>query len=100
MKKIAVLALLLAGVVGWAVRDEAKLRLFAPAPPAAPSAPSAPSAREQFAQKLRDNASQRARLEKQYPKVWKELAEKTRRDLATCVVTEIIPEVLKAECRQ
>ena len=92
MKKIAVVALLLAGIIGWAVRDEAVLKSFAPAP-------AAPSARELFAQKLRDNASQRARLEKQYPKVWKELAEKTHRDLATCVVTEIIPEVLKADCR-
>lgn len=91
MKKTIVFALLLAGILGWAVRDEA---YFKPSP-----APTAPNARDLFAQKVRDNASQRARLEKLYPKVWKELAAKTRHDLSGCVVTEIIPEVLKAECR-
>ncbi len=94
MVKIACLALLLAGIVGWAVRDEAKN-----APGLAATAKPAPPTRSQYARMVSDNAPQRTKLKAQYPLVWKDLAAQTRRDLGTCVVTEVVPGVLKAECR-
>lgn len=96
MKKIAFAAVLLAGIVGWAVRDDASNKpssasVSAPAPGARPT-------REQVAQRMKDNEPMRARLQKQYPDAWRELAKQTRRDIATCVVTEFMPGVLKADC--
>jgi hypothetical protein len=91
MAKLIALALLLAGIIGWAVRDEAK---NAPAPQAAGA-----QLRPQEAQRVRDNAAERRRLKESYPQVWNDLARQTTRDLATCVVTEPLPGMLKADCR-
>jgi len=96
--KIAVLALLAAGIIGWAVRDDTVSKPATTAgPPPAPGAP-ARANRDEFAQKVRDNASLRESLQKQHPEAWRGLAQQTRRDLATCVVTEVLPGVLKADC--
>ena len=96
MVKIAFVALLLAGIIGWSVRDDASSKSSAssgsaPAPVARPT-------REQIAQKVRDNAQLRERLQKQYPEAWRGLAQQTRRDPASCVVTEFMPGMLKADC--
>jgi hypothetical protein len=96
MKKVAVVALLLAGIIGWAVRDEANLR---PAPKAEQSAAPVRLSREQFAQRLRDNAPLRERLRREYPETWQNLALQARGKLAECIVTEAMPGVLKAECQ-
>ncbi len=87
MTKVAFLALRLAGIIGWAVRDDATSR---------PTAvdlkkPTALLTSEQFKQKLRDNAPLRARLEPQYPDTWRQLAVQARGKLNTCVVTELQP---------
>jgi hypothetical protein len=96
MKKIAFAAVLLAGIVGWAVRDDASSK---PSSASAGSpAPGARLSREQVAQKVKDNGPTRDRLQKQYPEAWRDLAKQTRRDIATCVVTEYMPGVLKADC--
>ena len=94
MKKIAFFALLMAGIVGWAVRDEAK------APGSSAGSPQAsPPTRGQYAQMVSDNAKLRGSLKEKYPQVWNDLAMQTRRDLGTCVITEVMPGVLKADCR-
>ncbi len=91
MVKIACLALLLAGIIGWAVRDEAN---HAPG-----TAKSGPPLRGPYAKLVNDNAAQRAKLKAQYPLVWNNLASQTSRDLGTCIVTEVGPGLLKADCR-
>lgn len=94
MKKIAFAAVLLAGIIGWAIRDDASSKPSASAP--APA--SARLSREQVTQKVKDNAPLRERLQKQHPDAWRELAKQARRELASCVVTEFMPGVLKADC--
>jgi hypothetical protein len=95
MKKVALIALLAAGIVGWAVRQEASLR-----PASEPDERKRPPrlTRDQIAQKVRENAPLRDKLRAKYPDTWRELAQQTRRDLSTCVVTEMLPGVLKADC--
>ena len=94
MKKIAFFAVLMAGIIGWAIRDEAK----APGSSASTSQPSR-SPRDQYAQMVSNNARMRGDLKAKYPEVWNDLAVQTRRDLGTCVVTEVVPGILKADCR-
>ena len=95
MVKVAALALLLAGIIGWAVRDDATSK------PAAidPWKPAAQLSPEQFAQRLRDNAPMRARLEKQYPDTWQQLAVQSRGKMQNCIVTELQHGMLRADCR-
>lgn len=94
MLRIACLALLLAGIVSWAVRDDASTS-HAPTQQGQRAQPT----RAQYAQMVTDNASQRRKLKEKYPEVWRDLAAQTRRDIGTCVVTEVVPGMLKADCR-
>jgi hypothetical protein len=98
MKKIAFFALLMAGIIGWAVRDEAKAPGSSAGSPQN-AAKKAPPTREQYAQMVSDNARMRSDLKAKYPQVWNDLAMQSRRDIGTCVITEILPGVLKADCR-
>lgn len=95
MAKIACLALLLAGIIGWSIKDDATSK------PASvdPRKPAALLSPEQFAQRLRDNAPTRERLEKQYPDTWQQLAMQSRGKIQNCIVTELHPGMLRADCR-
>ena len=63
-------------------------------PEASASRPAGPN----YAQQVRDNAPVRTKLRQKYPDVYRDLAGQTRRDLNGCVVTEVVPGVLRATC--
>ena len=95
MLKFAALALILAAIIGWAAREQASV----PAPGVVAPAPPPRMSREQFAQKVRDNAAMRAQLAAKYPDTWRDLSRQTRADLGGCIVVEAAPGILKATCR-
>ena len=73
-----------------------------PAPPKA-AAPAAPGALrmnpEMYADALRGNAPLRIKLAKQYPDSYARLEQQTKRDLSSCLVSQVIEGMLKAVCQ-
>ena len=53
---------------------------------------------EQQLEAVRKNDPMRAKLEKQYPESYRELERQARRDLRNCIVTQLVDNVLKANC--
>ncbi|HEY8067886.1 MAG TPA: hypothetical protein VIF38_03260 [Burkholderiales bacterium] len=92
IKQIAIFAAVVIAIAAWAMR----------APPRATDAPSTLSTqalRADYARQVRDNAPLRVQLQKKYPDVYRDLASQTRRDLGGCVVTEMMPGILRANCQ-
>jgi len=79
-------------IAAWMMRGDPRMS------EASASKPGAQSARAEYAQQVRDNAPVRAQLQQKYPDVYRDLASQTRRDLGHCVVTEIMPGLLRATC--
>jgi hypothetical protein len=93
LKQIAVFAVLVIAVAAWTTRDARKPEA------SAASASAVFSPRAEFARKVRDNAPLRTRLQEKYPDVYRDLAGQMRRDLSACVVSEVVPGILKATCQ-
>lgn len=53
---------------------------------------------EQQLEAVRKNDPLRAKLAKQYPDSYRELERQAKRDLRNCVVTQVVDNVLKANC--
>lgn len=96
---------LLAGAAAWSYRDR-----LAP-PPATQSAGRAVPpgnvkvmstqrlSNDEFQRQLQENVPLRVKLAKQYPDSYDRLAQQTRKNLRDCIVTEVVPGVLKAVCQ-
>jgi hypothetical protein len=93
IKQIAIFAAVVIAIAAWTMRDAPRM-----SEASASKAPNSQSARAEYAQQLRDNAPVRVQLQQKYPDVYRDLASQTRRDLASCVVTEFMPGMLRATC--
>ncbi|MGH8766220.1 MAG: hypothetical protein ACRET8_10940 [Burkholderiales bacterium] len=98
MKIILALAIV-AGLAGWFYRD----RLSPAAHKQAAAGPgNRPSLQhlsdDEYSRQLQENVALRVKLSKQYPDSYKRLALQVRRNLRECIVTEVVPGVLKAVC--
>jgi len=53
---------------------------------------------EQQLEAVRKNDALRSRLEKKYPDSYRELERQAKRDLRNCIVTQVLDNVLAANC--
>ena len=98
--KITLLLLATAlGTMGWVYRDRWLPGAPAPIPAQAKLASMQRISDEEFAHRLQENVPTRVQLAKQYPDSYQRLRSQVRKDLRECIVTEVVPGVLKAECR-
>jgi hypothetical protein len=94
IKQIAVFTVVVIAIAAWTMRDAPRMpEASASKSPGAPQPTGA-----DYARQVRDNAPLRAQLQQKYPDVYRDLAGQTHRDLNGCLVTEIVPGILKATC--
>ena len=98
--KIVLILFVAAGIAGWMYRD----RLGPVTARTLPGETGVPASIQrltetEYARQVHDNVSLRVQLSKQYPEAYKVLAQQTKRPLHECIVTEVVPGVLKATCR-
>jgi hypothetical protein len=96
IKQIAVFAVVVIGFAAWTMRDAPRMAEAS----ASKASGAQPSIRAEYAQRLHDNEPLRSRLAQKYPDTYRDLASQVHRDLNGCIVTEVVPGVLKATCQQ
>ena len=96
---ILLLILFATCAAGWVYRDRWLPGAPAPVPVQAKLASMQRVSDEEFARQLQENVPTRVKLAKQYPDSYQRLGAQVKKDLRSCIVTEVVPGVLKAVCR-